>query len=113
MMYKVLEVVFLDELLGDIIEMYSGIFKLLQRCVEVEVFDVKSGKLGTRSSEKAVDEELDEFKGAGGCANITRVTYAIASYGLCMWYGSSFWGWYLHTTLVYVTSFWWSGGVSW
>ena len=80
-MHKVLEVVFLDELLGDVVETDSGILKALQGHVEVEVFDVKSSKLGTRMGENAVDEELYEFKGASGCANITRVTDAIASYG--------------------------------
>ena len=71
----------MDELLGDVIKMDSGIFKSLERCVEVEVFDVEHGKPGTGLGEDTVDEELDEFKGAGRCANITRVTYAIASYG--------------------------------
>ena len=61
--------------------MDSGILKLLHGHVEVEVFDVKCGKPGARLGEDTVDEELDEFKGAGGCANITRVTDAIASYG--------------------------------
>ena len=39
-MHKVLEVVFLDELLGDVVEMYSGVLELLERCVEVEIFDI-------------------------------------------------------------------------
>ena len=53
---------------------------MLEWCVEIEVLDVKSGKPGIRLGEDTVDEELDEFKGAGGCANITRVTDVIAFY---------------------------------
>ena len=30
--------------------------------------------------EDTVDEELDKFEGASGCANITRVTDVIATY---------------------------------
>ena len=81
LMNKLLEVVLLGELIGDVIKAYSGVLKSLQGHVEVEVFDVKGSKLSTRLGEDTVDEEFDEFKGAGGCANITRVTDAIATYG--------------------------------
>ena len=80
-MHKVLEVVFLDELLGNVVESYPRVLELLERSVEVEVLDVKSGKPGARLREDTVDEELDKFKGASGCADITRVTDAIATYG--------------------------------
>ena len=54
---------------------------MLKRCVEVEVFDVECGKPGTRVGEETFDEELDEFKGAGGSTNITWVADAIAING--------------------------------
>ena len=48
---------------------------------EVEVFDVEEGKIGVASGQNAVDDELDKLEGAGGCANVARITDAVATDG--------------------------------
>ena len=54
------EVVFFDELFGDVAQFDVDILGAVQRCLEVEILNVKSDKLGAFTGKDAVEEELDE-----------------------------------------------------
>ena len=63
------EVVFFDEFFGDVAHFDADILGSVQRCLEVENFNVKSGKLGAFTRKDAVDQELYEVEGSGICSN--------------------------------------------
>ena len=90
----------MDDVLGENAEWHFHVFVAIHWCAEVEVLDVKNGKPGFGSGEDTVDEELDEFKGAGGSANVTRVTDTVAGYSDAIRLGSAFSGRTLQTMLL-------------
>ena len=53
----------------------------IERGDQVEVGNFKGVKPGIVSRQENVDKELDEFQGASGCDNITRIANAIATDG--------------------------------
>ena len=76
------EVVFVDEVLRDVGKLDAAILWALEGGTEVEVFEVEAGKLGVASGQNAVDDELDKLERACGCANVARITDAVATNGV-------------------------------
>ena len=73
--------IILDEIFGDVGELYAGVFKAVEWGVEVEVADVKSSKAGIETGDNTVKDNFGKFKGAGWNANIARVANALATDG--------------------------------
>ena len=68
-MDKFYDVVFFDKLFGDVAQFAVDILGAVHGCLEVEHFNVKSGKLGAFTRKDAVDQELYEVEGSGICSN--------------------------------------------
>ena len=77
-MNKVHQVVFFDELFEDVAQFDADTLRLVQRCLEVEVFNVKSDKLGALMGKDAVEQKIDEFKGSGLGSDVARISYVLA-----------------------------------
>ena len=59
------EVVFFDEFFGDVAHFDADILGSVQRCLEVENFNVKSDKLGAFTGKDAIEQNLDEVEVSG------------------------------------------------
>ena len=64
------EVVFLCKFVGGVAEFDPNVLGLVERGVEVEVFDVEEGELGAGTREDAVKDEFGEFKGSSWGADV-------------------------------------------
>ena len=84
----------------DIGKLDAEILGALEGGAEVEVFDIEAGKLSVASGQNAVDDELDKLEGACGCANVARITDAVATNGDSCAMRVGFVGIRSHTTLV-------------
>jgi hypothetical protein len=67
------EVVFNDEVIWNVGEFDTDIFRIWHGSVQVEVLDVNGAEAGAFSGEDAVEEKLDEFKRCRVGAHITWV----------------------------------------
>ena len=65
----------------DVGKLDAAILGALEGGTEVEVFDVEAGKLSVASGQNAVDDELGKLEGSCGCANVARITDAVATDG--------------------------------
>ena len=54
----------MEKFFGYFGEVDAGVFKVVERGVEVEVADVKAGKAGIATIENTVKDKFGEFKGA-------------------------------------------------
>ena len=59
------EAVIVDELCWDVAQFDVDVLRSVQRCLKVEVFDVKGDKLGAPAGKDAFEEQLDEVEGGG------------------------------------------------
>ena len=73
--------IILDEIFGDVGELYVGVFKSVEWGVEEEVADIKASKSGISTRENTVEDYFGEFKGAGWRANVDRIANTLAIYG--------------------------------
>ena len=73
--------VFLDKFVGDVGEVDAGVFKAVERGIDVKVADVKAGKAGAKTRENTVKDEFGKLKGSGWRANIARIANAISTDG--------------------------------
>ena len=71
------EVVFFDEFFGDVAQFDVDILRAFQRCLEIEIFNVKSDKLGAFTGKDDVDQELDEVEGSGLCSGVSGISYVL------------------------------------
>ena len=76
-----LDVLFLGKLFRNVLEANMDVFGVSKQGVEIEDLDIKGGKLGTGSVKETVDNNIGGFKGAGGCAAVSRVANAVATNG--------------------------------
>ena len=77
-MNRVHEVVFFDGFFGDVTQFDADILGLVQRCLEVETFNVKSDKLGAFKGKDAVEQELDKVEGSGLCSDFSGISDVLA-----------------------------------
>ena len=68
------EVVFLDELFGDVAQFDADILRSVQRCLEVKFVNVKSDKLGSFTGKDDVGQELDKVEGSGLCSDVAGIS---------------------------------------
>ena len=68
------DVVSFVEFFGYVVQFDADILGSVQRCLEVEMCNVKSDKLGTFTGKDAVDQDLDEFEGSGLGSNVSRIS---------------------------------------
>ena len=86
------EVVFLCEFVGDVAEFDSDVLGAVERGVEIEVADVKGGKIGAGTLEEAVKDKFGEFKGSSWGAEISGKANAVAVNGDARAVGIVFFG---------------------
>ena len=67
-------VVFFDEFFGYVAQFDAGILRSVQRWLVVEVFNVKSDKLGALTGKGAVEQKLDEVEGSGQSSDVARTS---------------------------------------
>jgi hypothetical protein len=60
-MYVWEKVVFLNKLLGDIVNFDFDKFRAVHGGSKVKIFAIKAGKLGARSGQDTIKDELDKF----------------------------------------------------
>ena len=77
-MDRVHEVVFLDEFFGDVAQFDVDILGAVQKCLEIDFFNVRSDKLGTFTGKDAVEKELDEVEGSGFYSDISGISDVLA-----------------------------------
>ncbi len=58
---KLVELVLVNEFLGDVCKIYADVLWLVERGVEIEVLEVHGGELSITLGENTVDEQFDEF----------------------------------------------------
>ena len=58
---EILMCVFVNEFFRDVGDLDADVFRLVQRCVEIEVFEIKGGKASIGLGEYTVDEEFGRF----------------------------------------------------
>ncbi len=58
---KLVELVLVDEFLGDVRKLDADVLWPVELCVEIEVLEVHGGKLSMTLGENTVDEQFDEF----------------------------------------------------
>jgi hypothetical protein len=75
------ELVFVDELVGDVQDFDANIFRLGHGSVKVEVLKVDGAKACTFLREYTVEEELEKFQGCCVSTHIVRVADAVATNG--------------------------------
>jgi hypothetical protein len=59
---EIFECVFVDEFFGDVGDFDADVFWLVQRGVEVEIFEIRDCKASPTLGEYTVDEEFDKFQ---------------------------------------------------
>ncbi len=78
------ELVFIDDLVWDVQDFDTNLFRLKHGHVKVEVLKIDGAKACTFLQEDTVEEELEQFQGCCVGTHITRVTDAVATNGdLC------------------------------
>ena len=77
-MDRVHEVLLFDGLFGYIAQFDADILGAVQRCLEVEIFNVKSDKLGAFTGKDDVEKELGVVKGSGPCSDISGISDVLA-----------------------------------
>jgi hypothetical protein len=60
-MGKLVELVLVDEFLGDVCKLDADIIWAVERGFEIEVLEVHGGKPGIMLGENTVDEQFDKF----------------------------------------------------
>jgi hypothetical protein len=75
------EIVFVDELVGNIGELDADVFRVVETSSEIEVFDIVANKFGTWTRENAVDLDLEGFEGACVGADVAGIDDTIATDG--------------------------------
>ncbi len=58
---KLVELVLVNEFLGDVCKLDADVLWLVERGVKIEVLEVHDGKLGITLGENTVDEQFDSF----------------------------------------------------
>ena len=77
-MNRVHEVVFFGELFWDVAQFDADILRAFQRCLEEEIFNVKSDKLAAFTVQDAVEQELGEVEGSVTCSDVAGVSDVLA-----------------------------------
>ena len=75
---RVHEVVFFGEFFWGFAQFDADILRAFQRCLEEEIVNVKSDKLGTFTVQDAVEQELGEVEGSGTCYDVAGVSDVLA-----------------------------------
>ncbi len=75
------ELVFVDELVGDVQDFDVDVFRLVHGSVKVEVLKVNGAKACIFLREYTVEEELEKFQGCCGSTHIIRVANVVATNG--------------------------------
>ncbi len=107
---KLVELVLIDEFLGDVRKLDADVLWPVEWGVKIEVFEVHGGKPGITLGENTVDKQFEKFNGARGGTYISRIRDVVAANGHAhavsvvslLWLDpalSPFSGWTLQTTL--------------
>jgi hypothetical protein len=78
---KLVELVLINEILGDVSKINADILWLVEGGVETEFFDVHDGKLSITLGENTVDEQLYKLNQARGGTYISRICNVVAANG--------------------------------
>ena len=78
---KVVEVVFVEKVLGYVGEIDAYIFRVVYGGLEIEVFDVKSDKFRAFAGKDVVEEELEKIQGCHFGANVSMIFNVLARNG--------------------------------
>ena len=78
---EVLQVVFVDKVLGYVGKIDAYIFRAVLGGLEIKVLDVKSNKFCAFAGKDAVEEELEKIQGCRPGANVSRIFNVLACNG--------------------------------
>ena len=79
--YVLLQVIFVNEFLGDVFEFDLDVFWALHRSTQVEVGDVKAAKFGVRTRQHTINYKLNEFQRCGRGGDFAGEDDTIPSHG--------------------------------
>ncbi len=97
---KLVELVLVNDFLGDVRKLDAGVLWPVKWGVEVEVLEVHGGKPSITLGENTVDEQFDKFNRARGGIYISRIQMLLPPMVICVRSASSpFSGWTLQTIL--------------
>ena len=74
------EAVLVDEFCWDVAQFDADVLRLVQRCLKVEVFDVKGDKVSGPAGNDSVEEQLDEVEGGGLGTDVAGICDVLACY---------------------------------
>jgi hypothetical protein len=80
-MGKLVELVLVNEFLGDVSELDADVLWPVKQGVEIEVLEVHGGKPSIALGENTVDEHFDKFNQARGGTYISRIRDVVAANG--------------------------------
>jgi hypothetical protein len=100
-MVQTCQLVFVDELIGDVQDFGANVLRLRHRSLKVEVLKNNGAKSGPFLREDTVEEELDELQQRCICTHIARVADAVVTNVIRLRLRSSLSGWTSHTTMVW------------
>ena len=75
------EIVFVDELIGDVGKFDTNIFEAIKRRAQIEILDAKASKFGTPTGQDTIENKLGKFEGTSRRADVTRVANEVATNG--------------------------------
>ncbi len=78
---NLVELVLVDEFLGDVRKLDADILWLVEQGVQIKVFEVHSGKPGVTLGENTVDKQFDEFNQARGGTYISEIRDVVSANG--------------------------------
>jgi hypothetical protein len=78
---KLIELVLVNEFLGDVSKLDADVLWPVKRDVKIEVLEVHGGKLSVTLGENTVDEQFDKFNQATGGTYISGICDVVAANG--------------------------------
>jgi hypothetical protein len=78
---KLVEVVFVNEFLGNVSKLDADVLWLVEAGVEIEICEVHGGKLSVTLGDNTVDEQFYKFNQACGGTYISRICNVVAVNG--------------------------------